>query len=90
VVTCERPWLHVIEVRCSDPREIIAPDIGLGSNERLDTRLHSRPNDEGDDEDNEVANHEMSFVKPEKQQDNRPNPKVVSSIRLMRRRNRVL
>lgn len=82
MIACERPWLHATEVRRFEPREviIIAPDIGLRSQKQLEAILHSRPNDEGDDEDDKVGDHQMGLVEPEKQKDNRPNPKVVSGV----------
>jgi len=81
VIACKRPWVHGVEGgRSSESREVKAQNVGLRSHEQLETILHSWPNDEGGDEDDKVADHQMCFVKSEKQKDNRQNPEVVSGV----------
>src|SRR5258706_14140077 len=56
---------------------MIAPNTGLRCREHLETILHCWPNDEGDNKDNEVADHQVGLVKSEKHKGNRQNLDVV-------------
>jgi len=80
MITCEGPWAYMIDVGRSKSREIVAPDAGLGCQDQLETILHSRPDHEGDDENDEMADHKMGLVKSKKQKDNWPNTEVVSGV----------